>query len=273
MKVAANYIMRSPWLYRVEPFKIVDNMYYVGDKSVSSHLFDTGEGLLMLDTGFPYATYLLIESIRELGYEPKDVKWILHSHGHMDHFGGTRIFMENYGAKAYFPEIDLPMLDEKKELNWYEELGSPYEPPYDQYFKPDVLIKPGDVFQFGNTKVEVFAAGGHTPGAVCYRFTLPGGLKAAMHGGIGTNTLSAAYAKKRGLGSTWRDIFIRDLKGLYDLEVDIVLGNHPEQTNTFPKRDAMTETENPFIDPTEWNRFIANIEENRYNKLMRDDPI
>lgn len=273
MKVSADYIMRSPWKYRAEPFRIADNLYYVGDKSVSSHLIDTGEGLLLLDTGFPYASYLLLESIRELGFSPKDVKWILHSHGHMDHIGATRIFMEHYGSKAYFPAIDLPMLDEQKELNWYEELGMPYEPPFDQYFVPDVLIHPGDVFQFGNTKVEVFAAAGHTPGTVCYRFTLPGGLKAAMHGGIGTNTLSAAYAKKRGIGRTWRENFIRDLKGLYDLEVDIVLGNHPEQNRTFEKQAGMTQTENPFIDPTEWNRFMHRLEETRWNKLEREDPI
>ena len=273
MKVSADYIMRSPWKWGIEPFLIADNLYYVGDKMVSSHLFDTGEGLLLLDTGFPYASYLLLESIRKMGFDPKDVKWILHSHGHVDHFGATRILMEHYGSKSYFPETDLPMLDEKRELNWSEELGVPYEPPFDFSFTPDVLVKPGDVLQFGNTKVEVFAAAGHTPGTVCYRFTLPGGLKAAMHGGIGTNTLSAAYAKKRGLGNTWRENFIRDLKGLYDLEVDIVLGNHPEQTRTFQKRDGMTETENPFIDPAEWNRFMGQLEESRYHKLNREDPI
>lgn len=265
--------MRSPWNWSTEPFLIADNLYYVGDKNVSSHLFDTGEGLLLLDTGYPYASCLLFESIRELGFDPKNIKWILHSHGHLDHIGATRILVEKYGCKTYFPEKDLPLLDEKKELNWYEELGIPYEPPYDQYFEPDVLVRPGDVLQFGNTKVEVYAAAGHTPGTVCYRFTLPSGLKAAMHGGIGLNTMTAAYAKKRNLGASWRDAFFRDIKNLYGLEVDIVLGNHPDQTGTFKKREGMTETENPFIDPTEWDRFLQKVEEYRYNNLVVNDPI
>lgn len=272
LKVAADDIMRTPWMARVEPFCIVDNMYFVGDKDVCSHLFDTGEGLLLVDTGYPYASYLLFESIRELGFDPKDVKWILHSHGHLDHFGATRIFAERYGTKTYFPEIDLPLLDEKKELNWYGELNQNYEPPYDQYFVPDVLINPGDVLQFGNTKVEVFAAGGHTPGTVCYRFTLPGGLKAAMHGGIGMNTMSSAYAKKWNLGTTWRDNFRRDIRNLYGLEVDIVLGNHTSQNGTLRKRAGMTEEVNPFIDPTEWDQFLSRVEK-RFLELVEKDPI
>lgn len=273
MKVAANNIMRSPWNWGAEPFKIADNLYYVGDREVSVHMLDTGEGLLLLDTGYTMGAYLLLESIRALGFDPRNIKWILHTHGHLDHFGCTRILMERYGCKTYFPEKDLPMLDERKDLNWHEELGVPYEPPFDQYFVPDYLVKPGDVLQFGNTKVEAFAAGGHTPGALCYRFTLPGGLRAAMHGGIGTNTMSAAYAKKKNLGRTWRDTFIRDLKKLYSLEVDIVLGNHPYQSSTFQKWAGMTEGNNPFIDPSEWQRWLHVVEEKSHWKLEREDPI
>lgn len=272
MNVSANDIMRSPWNWGAKPFHIADNLYYVGDKDVSSHLFDTGEGLLLLDTGYTMGTYLLLESIRELGFDPKDVKWILHSHGHLDHIGATRIFMERYGSKSYFPEIDLPLLDEKKELNWHEEFGVPYEPPYDQYFIPDVLINPGDVLQFGNTKVEVYAAGGHTPGTVAYRFLLPGGLKAAMHGGVGVNTMSSAYSRKRNLGNTWRERFFRDIRALYDLPVDIVLGNHPNQTGTFEKRAKMNGETNPFINPAEWNEFLTKREQ-IFQDLVKNDPI
>ncbi|MBR4426408.1 MAG: MBL fold metallo-hydrolase, partial [Spirochaetales bacterium] len=83
----------SPWLYDTEPFNMAENIYYVGNKSVSSHLFDTGDGLLLLDTTYMQTAYLLLESIRKLGFNPNDIRWILHSHGHYDHFGGTRILV------------------------------------------------------------------------------------------------------------------------------------------------------------------------------------
>lgn len=271
LTVSSDDIMRSPWLWDVAPFKIADNLYFVGNKDVSAHLFDTGEGLLLLDTTYTQSAYLLLESIRTLGFNPCDIKWILHSHGHIDHFGCTRMLVEKYGCKTYFPEVDLPLLNERADLNWHEEFGQNYEPPYDTYFVPDVLVNPGDVLQFGNTKVELYDAGGHTPGTLALRFTLPGGLLAAMHGGIGGNTLSTAYSKKKNLGTTWRDAYIRNVRALRELKVDIVLGNHPGQSQTFQKLDRLGDTHNPFIDPEEWGRLMAFCM-GRYEKLQISDP-
>lgn len=272
LTVTANDIMRTPWMWDCEPFHIADNLYFVGNKDVSIHLFDTGEGLLILDTSYPQSIYQIFESIRAMGFDPKDIQWILHSHGHIDHFGGTRVLVEKYGCKTYFPEGDLPLLNERKDLNWHEEFNQNYEPPYDGWFQPDVLVKAGDVLTFGNTKVEVYNQRGHTMGCVAYRFILPGGLKAAMLGGIGINTLSAAYAKKKNLGTSWRDMFIQDIRNLYGLEVDIMLGNHPDQTHTFEKKAGMTETENPFIDPKAWDPYLSRLEK-RFLELVEKDPI
>ena len=265
-------IKRTPWMWELKPFKIADNLYFVGNRDVAVHLVDTGEGLLLLDTSYYQAAYMLFESIRALGFDPADIKWIIHSHGHVDHFGCTRILVERYGCKTYFPEEDLPLLDERADLNWHEEYGQNYEAPYDIYFEPDVLIKPGDVLTFGNTKVEVYAAGGHTLGTLCLRFLLPGGLTAAMHGGIGFNTLSAEYSQKKGLGTTWRDRFFHDLKALYDLPVDILLANHTFQAGMPEKIEKLGGEENPFIAPQEWNRFLA-IQEARYYELLEKDPM
>lgn len=272
LTVARDDVMRSPWMQDVAPFRIADNLYYVGNKDVSVHLVDTGEGLLLLDTSYTQAAYLLLEAIRELGFDPHNIKWILHSHGHIDHFGCTRMLVEKFGCKTYMPRRDLPLLNERADLNWHEEFGQNYEPPYDTYFVPDELVDPGDSLCFGNTKVEVYDAGGHTPGTVAYRFILPCGLKAAMHGGIGVNTLSAAYSKKKGIGTAWRDAFIRNVRALRGLEVDIVLGNHPHQSNTFQKMARLDEPHNPFIDPGEWDRMLDACEKT-YQRLQENDPI
>ena len=49
-----------PWDYWVDPFRIAGDLYYVGNKDVSSHLIDTGAGLVLLDTAFPQTVYLLL---------------------------------------------------------------------------------------------------------------------------------------------------------------------------------------------------------------------
>jgi metallo-beta-lactamase class B len=98
-------ICMHPWDYAVEPFCIAGNLYYVGNRDVSSHLIDTGEGLILLDTAFPQTVYLLLESIRRLGYDPDDIHTIVHCHGHYDHFGGTRALVELTGARTALRDV------------------------------------------------------------------------------------------------------------------------------------------------------------------------
>lgn len=270
--ISPESIARSPWKYQTEPFEIVPKLYYVGNTSVSAHLFDTGDGLLLLDTTYPQSAYLLLESIRKLGFDPKDIRWILHTHGHIDHFGATRMLKELYGCKTYMPAADSAMLDQNAELNYSLELGMYYSPPYDTWFEVDRLINPGDEMEFGNIKVTAYCAAGHTPGTMAYVFELPSGYRAAMHGGIGWNTLTAEYCKAHGLGERWRADYMATLKRLHGLKVDIPLGNHPGQTDTFRKKAEMTDSHNPFIDPTEWDTTLENLQKD-FAQMLENDPL
>ena len=89
----------SPSIARIEPFKIADNLYYVGDKKVCVHLIDTGDGLILLDSGYIGAEHLLVDSIWRAGFDPKDVRWIIHSHGHSDHYGAIRVIADKYASQ------------------------------------------------------------------------------------------------------------------------------------------------------------------------------
>ena len=104
-------ICTYPWKYHVKPFRIIGNLYYVGNGDVSSHLIDTDRGLILLDTAFPQTVYLLLESVRRLGFNPDDIRYILHCHGHYDHFGGTRALVELTGAKAALGADDIEILE------------------------------------------------------------------------------------------------------------------------------------------------------------------
>ena len=70
--------MYTPWTEEMEPFKIKGNLYYVGCYAASSHLIDTDDGLILIDTGYPQNLYLLINSIYKLGFSPYDVKYVIH---------------------------------------------------------------------------------------------------------------------------------------------------------------------------------------------------
>lgn len=92
---------RYPDDFYVRPFQIAGNVYYIGNKAVCSHLIDTGEGLIVIDTSYPELDHLLINSIWEAGFDPKDIRIVLHTHLHYDHFGATNTLTKIYGAKAY----------------------------------------------------------------------------------------------------------------------------------------------------------------------------
>ncbi|MBR6977923.1 MAG: hypothetical protein IKH74_05940, partial [Lachnospiraceae bacterium] len=62
---------RDPGKYRIDPFRIFGPLYYVGDKKVCIHLIDTGDGLVLIDSGYPNANHLLFDSIWRLGFDPK----------------------------------------------------------------------------------------------------------------------------------------------------------------------------------------------------------
>ena len=42
-----------PWEGYVKPFQIFGNLYFVGTIPASTHLIDTGSGLIVIDPGYP----------------------------------------------------------------------------------------------------------------------------------------------------------------------------------------------------------------------------
>ena len=66
--------MHHPSIARIEPFKIADGLYYVGDKKVCIHLIDTGDGLILIDSGYLGAEHLLVDSIWRAGFRKQNPK-------------------------------------------------------------------------------------------------------------------------------------------------------------------------------------------------------
>ena len=58
-------------LTKIGPFRMIDNIYFVGTKEASSHLIDTGEGLILIDTGYEETADIVLESMGELGFDPR----------------------------------------------------------------------------------------------------------------------------------------------------------------------------------------------------------
>src|ERR1043166_8800704 len=69
----------------VAPFRIAGNLYYVGREDVSVFLITSPEGHVLIDGGYPYSPPFIAKSIKQLGFDIKDVKAILSSEAHIEH--------------------------------------------------------------------------------------------------------------------------------------------------------------------------------------------
>ena len=252
-------VCTHPWKYYVEPFRIAGNLSYVGNADVSSHLIDTGDGLILLDTTYPQTLYLLLESIRRLGFNPADVRYILHCHAHIDHLGGTRALVELTGAKTFLGAADIEILKKRPELTGAPECGVEFY----ENFKVDVPLVDSQTISLGHTSIECLHTPGHTSGSMSYFFEIDADgnrYKVGIHGGPGLNTLSREYLGKYGLPASRRTDYIQSLQRLKRRSVDIFIGAHPSQNATLVKRSAMKDGKNPFLDQTAWPTFLESLE-------------
>src|SRR2546423_14583466 len=77
------------WNKPTEPFKIIDNVYYVGTDGLASYLITSPQGHILVDTVMPEATSQIKASIEKLGFKITDIKYLLNTHAHIDHTGGV----------------------------------------------------------------------------------------------------------------------------------------------------------------------------------------
>ena len=85
----------------VKPFQIIGNVYFVGCIPASSHLIDTGDGLILIDTGYEDTLFMLVDSVYRLGFQLSDMKYIIHTHWHGDHTAATAGLVALTGAKTF----------------------------------------------------------------------------------------------------------------------------------------------------------------------------
>lgn len=252
-----NSKMAHPWKGYTEPFRIFGNLYFVGTVPASTHIIDTGAGLIMIDPGYPQSLYLVIDNMYRLGLSPHDIKIIVVTHGHYDHLGAARALVEMTGAKTYIGKEDATYANGKEDLTWARELGTEYF----EAFEPDVLLSDGDVIALGNTRILVKGAAGHTPGTKAFFFDVTDGEKTyrvGTHGGVGVNSMKMSFLKQYGLPTSIREKFVPAIDALMNEKVDIFIGNHVGNNDTVGKGKRITETENPFIDSTAWKTFLEN---------------
>ncbi len=245
-----NELRKTPWLGKMKPFKIIGKVYFVGTYQASSHLIDTGDGLIMIDTGYASTAYLVLDSIYQLGFDPRNIKYIINTHWHWDHTEATAAFADLSGAKTLLGRDDA----EKAA----------------RYFTPDILIDDGDILTLGNTSIRFLHTPGHTKGTVSLFFdTEENGkrYRVGSFGGAGLNTMVRSAFDFDGC----REAYLSSLEKLRREKVDVFMGNHTWNNDTYGKSlTLLGGGENAFIDGKIWYDFIDSYEK-RLRKIIDEE--
>lgn len=250
----------NPSPFYQKPFRIFGNLWYVGDKKVCSHLIDTGDGLILFDTGYGCsATPLLLDAIREAGFDVKDLRYIIHSHGHFDHFGSGELLRKLSGATVCMGAEDTRLLRENPNRSLCQLM------PGMEVCWPDWELRDGDHIRLGNTDITCLLTPGHTCGTMTFLFDVTDGTqtyKAGYLGGAGFLTIYKEHNLEYNLPMDKNDRLLESVKQLQQYDVDIHLGNHPHHNCTLEKRQFMLDNPgtNPFIDRRSWQVFLDTLE-------------
>jgi metallo-beta-lactamase class B len=234
----------SPTDPPIEPTKIFDNVYVIGNQGTVAYVISTSEGLVMIDSLSADQTETqLLPGFQKLGLDPAKVKIIAVGHGHADHFGGTPYFQEHYGSKIYIAAADWDLMEHPPAGRGGK--GAPPVLP-----KHDQIIMEGQPIVLGDLKIMPVAVPGHTPGSMGFIFPVRDNGKTHMAAMYAGTVLTPGIVSDEGLQTYLKSVahFKEETR---KAKVEIELQNHPLMDPIQAKLDKLQARKkgepNPFV--------------------------
>jgi metallo-beta-lactamase class B len=200
---------------------IFDDLLIVSQRETNCFVLKFSDGLIVIDAIWPAkeAFDAIVESITDVGWDPAEIKKMILTHGHVDHTGCGRLFVETYHAETYLSKDD--------DLYWSEHPTKLDRPETWKDYNIDYYVQDGDVITLGDKTIYVYETPGHTPGCLSYIFSVKEDGEthmAALWGG--TTPPWTINGVKQYLKSL--DYFINEAM---IKEVDVALSNHTSIDN------------------------------------------
>ena len=241
----------------IEPTKVFDNVWVLGNSGTVVYVFQTSAGLLTIDSlGANQVETLLLPGLKKLGLDPAQVKVIVAGHGHGDHVGGARYMQDHFGSKVYIGAADWPAIDNPAPPRG----GGPpaIMPTHDQ------VLEDGRAITLGDFTITPFSIPGHTPGAMGLIFPVKDNGRtytAAMWGGT---ILTPGPISDEGL-QTYLKSIAHFREATRTAKAEVVMQNHPLMDPIQAKLDRLKTRKpgdaHPFIvGEANYQRFLDVME-------------
>ena len=191
------------WVFEMENVeKIADDLYFV--KYVHREGSFVGitvvlgkRNIGLVDTGFEKTLIdQLFPFLWELGRSPEEINYVVITHRDRDHIQGCKVIREKTKAKIAIHEFDAEAVE-----------------------AVDVKLKDGEYVELGDMKFEVIHVPGHTPGNICLyqkenQLLIDG---------------DSLCGERVNLIRMDRDIYIRSIKRLMEMDVRLLIQSHPHK--------------------------------------------
>jgi metallo-beta-lactamase class B len=242
-----------------DPFKIADNLYYVGSSDIASYLITTLDGHLLIDGGYPETAALIRANVGKLGFEMRDIKILLNTQAHFDHAGGFAELKRLTGARMMASEQDARILESGGHGDFY--FG-------DSALFPAVTVDRrltnGDQVRLGSTVLTAHLTPGHTKG--CTTWTWDARDRGRPYHVVVLCGLTILEGTNVNGMATYPEIK-RDYQRTYEilkaLPCDIFLGAHASYYGGMKKAAEMRshpDGPNPFIDSDGYRAYVDGAE-------------
>jgi metallo-beta-lactamase class B len=225
---------RSQWYQ--EPRAIFDNFYWVGNLRNNAWVIKTTAGLIVVDTLFHYTVEAeIVEGIKTLGMDPRDIKYVLITHGHGDHDEGAKI-LQDLGARIVMSGPDWDLMLNGTPLPG----GNP---------KRDMVATDGQKLTLGDTSLMIYVTPGHTDGTLSFIFPVKdhGRTRTIAYGGGTAYNFPRSVARFQAYIDTQK----RFAKIAADAGATVILSNHSEFDEGYMKArmisTMMPGEDNPFV--------------------------
>jgi metallo-beta-lactamase class B len=163
MDMYASMVKEPP----LEPMQVMDELYFLGNAWTSTWAVKTSQGIVIIDAldNADEAKQYIEGGLRKLKLDPTDIKYVIVSHAHGDHYGGASYLKLKYNPRIVMSEIDWKTFDDP---NFDPKRIPLFDPPP----KRDVAVNDGDEIKLGDTVFKLHVIPGHTLGTLATVFTV-----------------------------------------------------------------------------------------------------
>lgn len=236
-----------PETWYAEPARVFDNLYFVGGEIHSSWALTTSDGIILIDTIFPYnSERLIVGGLQKLGLDPRNIKYVLISHAHADHIGGAEMLQTRYKARVVMGAPDWETV--AKYPNRFKTMAP----------KRDIVATDGMTITLGGTAVTIWHTPGHTPGTLSYTFTVSDRgrpVSVAYSGGTAFNFVNNTPDPGIRNFQTYIDSQRKMAEKAAAVRATVLLSNHSEFDNAVNKNRMLAGRGNgphPYEIGTDW---------------------